>query len=542
MVNAADTDKEELNQMKIKIQLIIESTSQEKADQPQVVEEITLLERDTLLPETLGLNLAEAKEIVAGIQNVLTTEQVKEYVEQHRHCPECGVEYLHKDQPKIVYRTLFGKLTLKSPRFFKCNCQPSKSNTFSPLTQLLTERTAPEFIYLQSKWSALMSYGITASLLEEVLPLDKPVRTATLRHNVQKVAERSESELGPEEFSFIEGCPAEWSELPIPNAPINVGIDGGYIHAREGKNLKAGWFEVIVGKSIPTNLENKDASGENGAKCFGFVNNYDKKPKRKLYDLLRSQGMQNNQEITFLSDGGDSVRNVQVYLNPQAHFILDWFHITMRLTVLGQFVKGLPSYSMAAAEAVVREAIIETSSKSKSKRKVKEIVVEEEDDEAIKYPTAAELDKELERVKWYLWHGNAHKALQVLGDIEFDLEGCELDKSKKGQIYQKVFKPVREFTGYIRSNQSYVVNYGDRYHNGERISSSIAESTVNQVISKRFVKKQQQRWTKKGVHNLLQVRTKVLNEELKQTFQNWYPAMKVQKVSKSKSAEEEMAA
>ncbi len=521
--------------MKVKIQLIIEPSSE-----GQVVEEITLLERDTLLPETLELNLAEAKEIMAGIQNVVTTHQVKEYVDKHRHCPECGLEYLHKDQAKIAFRTLFGKLSLKSPRFISCNCHPSKTDTFSPLTQLLPERTAPEFVYLQSKWSALMSYGLTASLLEEVLPLDKPVRTSTLRQNVQKVAERSESELGPEEFSFIEGCPAEWSELPIPAAPINVGIDGGYIHAREGKNLKAGWFEVIVGKSIPTDPEKKNEANGKKEKCFGFVNNYDKKPKRKLYDLLISQGMQNNQEITFLSDGGDSVRNVQVYLNPQARFILDWFHITMRLTVLGQFVKGLPSY-LTATTLAQATGKLEITSKSKRKAKIIEME-EEENDEAIKYPTAAELDKELERVKWYLWHGNAHKALQVLGDIEFDLEGCDLDKSKKGLIYQKVFKPVREFTGYIRSNQSYVVNYGDRYHNGERISSSIAESTVNQVISKRFVKKQQQRWTKKGVHNLLQVRTKVLNEELKQTFQKWYPGMKVQKVSKSNLAQEEMAA
>jgi len=403
------------------------------------------------------------------------------------------VEYLHKDQPKIVYRTLFGKLKLKSPRFFSCKCQPAKSNTFSPLAQLLTERSAPEFVYLQSKWSALMSYGMTGSLLQEVLPLDKPVCPATLRQNVQKVAERRESELGSEEFSFIKGCPAEWSELPTSAAPINVGIDGGYIHAREGKNLKAGWFEVIVGKSIPTNskLENKDGSDHKGegAKYFGFVNNYDKKPRRKLYDLLCSQGMQNNQEITFLSDGGDSVRNVQLYLNPQARFILDWFHITMRLTVLGQFVKGLPSYSysIATAQQADNEVKIEATTKSKSQRKPKVIVVEEEDEEAIKYPTAAELAKELERVKWYLWHGNSHKALQVLGDLEFYLEGCELDKSKKGLVYQKVFKPVREFTGYIRSNQSYIVNYGDRYHNGERISSSIAESTVNHLISKRFV-------------------------------------------------------
>jgi hypothetical protein len=147
--------------------------------------------------------------------------------------------------------------------------------------------------------------------------------------------------------------------------------------------------------------------------------------------------MQNNQEITFLSDGGDSVRNVQVYLNPQARFILDWFHIAMRLTVLGQFVKGLPSYLMVTEEAAVSEVKIEATSKAKSKRKAKVIVVEEDDDEAINYPTAAKLDEELERVKWYLWHGNAHKALQVLGDIEFDLEGCELDKTKRGKFTRK---------------------------------------------------------------------------------------------------------
>ena len=32
----------------------------------------------------------------------------------------------------------------------------------------------------------------------------------------------------------------------------------------------------------------------------------------------------------FLSDGGEDVRNLQLYLNPQAEHLLDWFHVTMR--------------------------------------------------------------------------------------------------------------------------------------------------------------------------------------------------------------------
>jgi len=34
-------------------------------------------------------------------------------------------------------------------------------------------------------------------------------------------------------------------------------------------------------------------------------------------------------------------------------------------------------------------------------------------------------------------------------------------------------------------------NFGERYRNGETISTAFVESTVNQVISKRMVKKQQ---------------------------------------------------
>jgi len=56
------------------------------------------------------------------------------------------------------------------------------------------------------------------------------------------------------------------------------------------------------------------------------------------------------------------------------------------------------------------------------------------------------------------------------------------------------------------------------------------------VISKRFVKKQQMRWTKKGAHLLLQVRAQVLNEDLRPTFERWYPAMPSTDVSATRAA------
>jgi hypothetical protein len=92
----------------------------------------------------------------------------------------------------------------------------------------------------------------------------------------------------------------------------------------------------------------------------------------------------------------------------------------------------------------------------------------------------------------------------------------------------KLFKKVEEFKTYIFNNQAFITNYGERYRNGERISTGFVESTVNQVISKRMVKKQQMRWSKEGAHLLLQVRTKVLDGDWRETFERWYPELATQ--------------
>jgi hypothetical protein len=76
------------------------------------------------------------------------------------------------------------------------------------------------------------------------------------------------------------------------------------------------------------------------------------------------------------------------------------------------------------------------------------------------------------------------------------------------------------------NNRAHIPNYGERYRHGETISTGFVESTVNQVVSKRFAKKQQMQWTPRGAHLLLQTRTKVLNEDLEETCRGWYPAFR----------------
>jgi hypothetical protein len=277
--------------MKLSVQVIVHPDD----DTAPVVREVFALDRDALAPDTLGLQLSEAKDLLAAVQDSRVEHQVQRAVAAEVTCPHCGRARRHKDTRTIVVRTLFGVLRLPSPRWWHCPCQDQPTRTFQPLAQLLGERSTPELAYLQARFAGLVSYGITANLLAELLPLGRKLHPAVVRRQTQAVAQRLEDELGEERFSFIDTCQAEREELPRPELPLLVGLDGGYVHSSHQRSRRDGWFEVIAGKAVPT---------QGRATCFGYVQTYDTKPKRRLFEVLKSQGMADNQQVTFLTDGG----------------------------------------------------------------------------------------------------------------------------------------------------------------------------------------------------------------------------------------------
>jgi hypothetical protein len=92
--------------------------------------------------------------------------------------------------------------------------------------------------------------------------------------------------------------------------------------------------------------------------------------------------MQEHQQVVLMSDGGEHVRRVQENLQPHSEHWIDWFPISMRVTVLQQQTKALP----------------------------------EERPE-----TGADVSKGLDRVKRLLWHANTEEALERLADLIMDL-------------------------------------------------------------------------------------------------------------------------
>jgi hypothetical protein len=110
--------------MKMTIQVVIE-----RDDAPSIVDEIACLECETLTSDTLGLTLAEAKTVLAQLQSTLVKEQVAAFVTQQQVCSHCGTPRRCKGHHhQFVVRSLFGKLTLSSPRLYTVRVRPTIPN------------------------------------------------------------------------------------------------------------------------------------------------------------------------------------------------------------------------------------------------------------------------------------------------------------------------------------------------------------------------------------------------------------------------------
>ena len=430
---------------------------------------------------TVGLTLDESKYILKSLQKNIVLQQCKDVANASRACPHCKKKRKLKDYKTIQYRTLFGIISIPSPRLLHCKCNAVSIKTCSPLNTYLAERNSPELQYIETKWASLMSYKLAATLLQDILPIHQSLNAATIRNHLHKIAKRQEKELEGKP-ACVSGCGNEWRKLARPAKPITVGIDGGYLKEWHKKNNN---FEIIVGKSY---------SATQSAKRFGMVDTIDNthnNSKRRLMDVLVRQGMQANQQITFLSDGADNDRELQFIMHPESEHILDWFHITMRLTVLNQFAQGL-----------------ENSDPDKGAKAL----------------------KVLKSTKWYLWHGNVKEALAHIEECSFICDNDEVIYFNKS----KMLKHLDEFTTYIENNSHLIPNYGERWRYGEAITTSFVESTVNEVVSKRMAKKQQMQWTQIGAHYMLQTRTAVLNNELQWYFGRWYHGFNSNNINETK--------
>lgn len=339
-------------------------------------EELMTLQKSGDARSDIGLSVSESKQLLNTAQQSVVQLQADEYTHQHIQCPHCLASRRIKGRQKIQYRTLFGVIPVSGLRVYRCRCEESATKTVSLLSDWAGDHTYPSLKYIETRWASMISYEMTTRLLKDVLPVGNSLNASTVINHLCRVAQRldAESEAHP---GFLSGCPRDWGNQPRPGKPLVVGIDGGYVRDRNNKKRN---FEIIAGKSFSVGTPAD-------SRRFGFVQKDDCHPERRLMAHLSAQGMQANQQIFFLSDGADNLRELQFGMYPESIHALDWFHITMRLTVLMQYAKGLQASDPETGSKV--SALLESS-------------------------------------KRYLWHGNVVAALEHIDDCVMYCDDPEL--------------------------------------------------------------------------------------------------------------------
>jgi hypothetical protein len=133
----------------------------------------------------LGLTLAEAKRLLARVQQEIVAAQARDHAVRRPNCSHCGSACRLKGYRDHAMATLFGQLTVRLPRFRCPVCGGIEAGIAWPSHC----RSTPELDRLQAHLCALMTYRTAADLLEQMFPVDAGKHHATLRRHTLKVGE-----------------------------------------------------------------------------------------------------------------------------------------------------------------------------------------------------------------------------------------------------------------------------------------------------------------------------------------------------------------
>lgn len=113
----------------IEASIVDEDNDASRADQAV----LAVIERPNNSLSELGLTLSEGRSLLAEVQRTLVSQQGDAWLAPQMHCLFCGAALNHKENRARVVRTVYGKVTVSSPRLMPCNCHSAPNRTFSPL-------------------------------------------------------------------------------------------------------------------------------------------------------------------------------------------------------------------------------------------------------------------------------------------------------------------------------------------------------------------------------------------------------------------------
>jgi hypothetical protein len=389
-----------------------------------------------------------------------------------------------KDYGKRKIRTVFGCVEARNPRIL--NCQrwlPHFCDASAVLRDICPDQATPELMELSARSGSLMPYRKAADMLAEFLPVKSTESFVTVRHRALNLGMRLDEKARdrawfepPQEEECYE------IELDLRNDPERefvVSIDTA--HVRGASEADGRTFEIAVARC---------GRGQRGSRPGNyFVTTDTSKQGLRLRTLqaLQREGYTGRGEITVLSDGAEIMKRVPRSLPRPTKHLVDWFHIAMKIQPLQQ----VADHIVRCRDEWTNEMLM--------------------------------LEEEIRGLKWRLWHGQVDRATQQLEEMIAVMAMLrEQGDLNAGRIWQL----AQPLLTYIRLNKDAIVDYGARYRSGRRIATALAESAVNSVAAHRMVKKPPMRWSKRGAHPMLQVRSAVMNGNLREQLRYQPPMFK----------------
>jgi len=417
----------------------------------------------------LGLTLAEAKQLLARVQQVMVAAQARDHAIHRPGCASCNGRCHVKDWRPHQIATPFGGVALRLPRWLCSRCGEAATGISWPANC----RSTPALDELHAHLAALMTYRVAAGVLAHLLPVETTTSPERLRRHTMKVGEqlRDAATVRP-----ATGAPA-----------ISISLDSTFIRSRhEGERH----IEVRVG-----NVETPGG----GRQVFGAVAKSDTDILKVIGRTLETMGRTRGTRLTAFTDGCSALRSILTDVGVAKPPILDWFHIAMRLQHAKLAASGLED---DAPDRVAAKALI------------------------------VEQVERLHWRIWNGKAKNARVTFDRIRKVMHVFKG-EAGHRKSAASSGKLWHALHAISDYLTGQSHWLVNYAKRYRAGLRVGTSITEGTANFLVNRRMNKSQQMRWSRRGADLLLQVRCAVYNGALGNGFRRPFDPELCQQLAKA---------
>jgi hypothetical protein len=174
------------------------------------------------------------------------------------------------------------------------------------------------------------------------------------------------------------------------------------------------------------------------------------------------------------SDGADGPRSLGEAASTGTVFdVLDWFHLAMRVQHAAQRASDWP-------DATARD-----------------------------HRDGAWFADAIEHIRWRLWHGQIARALRLIQRTMAAVEPKAGQETAPARSAAKLTKALMALETDVSGLADLIIDYASARLDDEPFSTSPTEGAVHRLLHRRMGARQQMRWSPRGAHLMLQVRTAI---------------------------------